>query len=145
MQRNAIQFIEQLSMKPENQSVESSWYCIAACSFASSNQGSLVTHVYRAAIAPHEADPNARRLVHRRMKESLLDGGFLFGSPRSMIALVALNQAIPDEESKDRECVRNNTQNPYEMRHRGQEYMRKTYGDDTDAVLEKLQNASPDL
>jgi hypothetical protein len=39
-----------------------------ATAFGAANQGSLAIKAYEAAIAPHKNDPEARRLILRRIK-----------------------------------------------------------------------------
>ena len=97
MEKRAIEYMAKLAADPANQPIESSWYCIAvspalsprpipfwrgvkkltcalptvhASAFAACNQGKLVAHVYRTAIAPYmnTNDVDQRRLVLRRIK-----------------------------------------------------------------------------
>jgi hypothetical protein len=79
------------------------------------------------------------------MKEALLKGTLVFGIPRVLNAFNALAKVIPDEESVDREVVRANVTNPFDLTARGLTYFENLYGKDMSALLEPMERLFPDL
>ncbi|CAK7221533.1 hypothetical protein SBRCBS47491_004557 [Sporothrix bragantina] len=146
MEKRATDYIAELASRPGNDKVDAIWYSVAACAFAGSNAGYLVPHVYLAAIAPFSDNAEARRTILRRIKESLINGAFVYGDPRLLNAFYPLSEAIPDEESIDQVIVRDNVTNPYDLTARGEAYMERVFGaDDMKRFTTVMDKFWPDL
>ncbi|KAF4636424.1 hypothetical protein G7Y89_g1664 [Cudoniella acicularis] len=149
IEQDSIKFIQELASKPENQKPSSSWYIIAACGFAASGQGPLVAEVYKAAIAQHSSDDEARRLILRRIKvESLITSSFIFGVPRLLNAFFPLIHALPSPHLNDNTTLRSYSQTPSfsSVSQRGEVYMRVVFGSgDLDTFLQTMEEYWPDL
>jgi len=141
-----LAYIKELAAKPENQSADASWYCIAACSLTAAGQGPLVKQLYLDAIAPFSNDAEARRLILRRIKESLITSSFIFGMPRLLNAFFPLVNAIPDDASRDNTNLRTTIPSFSAVYQRGEDYMRRVFGDgDLDSFLATMEEYWPDL
>jgi hypothetical protein len=78
--------------------------------------------------------------------EALINGAFVYGDPRLLNAFYPLVEAIPDLESVDTVEVRKDIQNPYDMKERGEVYMRRVFGAaDMDRFTTVMDEYFPDL
>ncbi|KAH8670334.1 hypothetical protein BGZ60DRAFT_538003 [Tricladium varicosporioides] len=147
IERESISFIKELALQPENQDPAGSWYIIAACAFTASGQGPLVAEVYKAAIS-QASDDEARRLILRRIKESLITSTFIFGVPRLLNAFFPLINSLPSPSLNDNTNFRSFSQIPSfsSVSSRGEAYMRVVFGDgDLDSFLQTMEEYWPDL
>ena len=100
-----------------------------SCAFAAANQGQFVGDVYRQAISVCTGDDYAQhRRILRRIKESILKTGIIYGIPRVINAFRALIRALPDPDaSNEVESTRLHIKEPASLDQRGIEYMRNIF------------------
>ncbi|KAM5351011.1 hypothetical protein ACJ41O_003734 [Fusarium nematophilum] len=145
MDEKAKDYIASLHTKSKGTDLEDTWYCIAVCSFAASNKGQYVAHVFREAIRPRPDDIEYHRHVSRRIKEGLLKTGIIYGIPRLINAFRSLVKALPSPSSNDTSSTRNHIATPADTNDRGIAYMRNIFRADLDPFLESMDTYWPDL
>ncbi|CAK7212834.1 hypothetical protein SCUCBS95973_001595 [Sporothrix curviconia] len=121
------------------------WYCIAACAFAASNQGSYVADVYRAAIQSRPGDTAHQHHVLKRIKEGLIKTSAIYGIPRVINAFRALITALSSPEANETSSVRLHIERPADTDERGIAYMRNIFRADLDPFLQTMDTYWPDL
>ncbi|CAM1505009.1 Fc.00g106460.m01.CDS01 [Cosmosporella sp. VM-42] len=145
MDEKARHYIAVLHRKHIGTDLESTWYCIAACSFAASNKGQYVADVFKEAIKDRQDDFEYHKHVLKRIKEGLLKTGIIYGIPRVINAFRALIKALPSPESNETSSIRNHISVPAETGKRGEEYMRNIFRADLDPFLATMDQYWPDL
>ncbi|KAH7162098.1 hypothetical protein B0J13DRAFT_632930 [Dactylonectria estremocensis] len=145
MDQTAKQYITSLHHQSTGTDLEDTWYCIAACSFAASNQGRYVADVFTQAISLRQEDHEYHKHVLKRIKEGLLKTGIIFGIPRVINAFRALIKAIPSPESNETSSIRNHITFPADTNERGLEYMRNIFRADLGPFLGTMDKHWPDL
>ncbi|PGH17416.1 hypothetical protein AJ80_04786 [Polytolypa hystricis UAMH7299] len=142
MDDKAREFIKKLHDQSTGTDLEDTWYCIAACSFAASNNGQYVADVFKDAIRNREGD----FIYHRhRSIEGLLKTGIIYGIPRVINAFRALVNALPSPESNEISSIRDHIEVPAETNERGEAYMRNIFRADLDPFLASMDKYWPDL
>ncbi|KAH8176645.1 hypothetical protein LIA77_05063 [Sarocladium implicatum] len=145
MDARARDYIKALHSSSKGTRLEDTWYCIAACAFAASNQGQFVADVFTEAISLHQDDYEYHRHVLKRIKEGLLKTGIIYGIPRVINAFRALIKALPSPESNETTSIRNHINVPASTNERGEAYMRNIFRDDLDPFLGTMDKYWPDL
>lgn len=119
---------------------------------ASSNAGPWLPALYSTAC--EKKTPVERRNILRRILESLLKSSLLFGIPRMLNAFYPLaNLAMKDSEMLALDggapvlSLRHSQEgfNPLASTDRGLEYFRNIYREDTDRILEPMDQLAPDI
>ncbi|KAG1857356.1 hypothetical protein DFJ58DRAFT_745079 [Suillus subalutaceus] len=85
-----------------------------------------------------------RRLLVRKMRESIFKSGLLSGYPKVIHALISLYEATP-EELRDTELLRDPTRSKEEAAAGGQAYFDLQYGDTAAEIQPMLKSIYPDL
>jgi hypothetical protein len=116
-----------------------------SCAFAACNQGKYVADIYRAAISTNPDNIDHQRHILRRIKESLLKTGIIYGIPRVINAFRALVTALPSPEANETISIRNHITTPAETDARGLDYMRNIFRADLDPFVSTMDKYWPDL
>lgn len=121
-------------------------FIVQACAFAAANQGQYVADVYRRAISicPKDDYEHQKRVL-RRIKESIIKTGIIYGIPRVINAFRALMKALPSPEANEIESSRLHIEKPSILDERGIEYMRNIFRADMDPFLDTMNRYWPDL
>jgi hypothetical protein len=162
MDTESHSFIKSLADKCIDSGEKDTWYCVAvgcacalpsmslaligqACAFAAANQGQYVGDVYRQAISAYREDDYAQhRRILRRIKESILKTGIIYGIPRVINAFRALIQSLPDPNaSNEIESTRLQIKEPASLDQRGIEYMRNIFRADMVSFSYSSRRESP--
>lgn len=96
------------------------------------------------AVRPFENSEQHQHVL-RRIKESLLKTGIIYGIPRVINAFRSLIKAIPSTESNETSSIRNYIKVPSDTDGRGLTYMRNIFRADLDPFLEGMDKYWPDL
>lgn len=117
-----------------------------ACAFAAANQGRFVADVYCKAISlHHETDHEQQRRILRRIKESLLKTGIIYGIPRLTNAFRTLIAVLPSPKANEIGSSRIDIESPGFHDDPGLQYMRNIFRADLDPFLQTMNGFCPDL
>ncbi|KAI0806830.1 hypothetical protein C8Q74DRAFT_1188908 [Fomes fomentarius] len=128
------------------------WPVIAAVSFSASNLPEAVPLVFKQALddlvrtqqTAGQTDHDEQLVLARKIREAVLQSGFLSGIPRAINSLVALHKVMP-EHLRESKPLRDTKKTPEECDRRGEELFRNIYRDSTQNVQTLLNAAYPDL
>ncbi|KAL0571157.1 hypothetical protein V5O48_010812, partial [Marasmius crinis-equi] len=120
----------------------SAWCCIAAVAFSGLNIPEAVPAIFEYGVRSEGIEG---RVLARRIKDALFKVGLMYGFPKSINGLAALQKVLPKELQETETLRPDPTKDIEVIKRRGQEFMSHTYGETFDASLSFLKDIYPDL
>ncbi|KAL0577054.1 hypothetical protein V5O48_004935 [Marasmius crinis-equi] len=120
------------------------WLCVAAIAFSGLNHPEAVPWIYQHAVQKENMD---QRLMARKMKDALFKASVLFGIPKALNGMAALQEVLPPE-LQDEKPLRKNPTSPANLAalHKaGQAFFSQLYGEITPTEQPFLVDSYPDL
>ncbi|KAJ5951534.1 uncharacterized protein N7479_009947 [Penicillium vulpinum] len=145
---NITELITSFRSRDEEQNISKArWYILAAAALASVGAGDEIVRLYE--ISTEDLDLEDKKIVQRRIKESVLKGTVFYGVPRSAQALLPLFKTLPEEEIdrfSPRMSYQGDANEEQKRAERGRVYFDKLWGAEAgQANRDLIRNYFPDL